>query len=92
MLAVDTIYNNIDYLFGSDWKCSKMSDRLRYTNSLVPLDEYVITTDNTDNTDNTNTSVLNVSIPLYSIAYKTTFYNLNDAINYVKMHLEYYKI
>jgi hypothetical protein len=99
MSVVDTIYNNINYLFTdtnavdtnavsnnavdtNKWTCSKMSDQLRYTNSFVPLDEYVIAT---------NDTIVNVTIPLDSIAYKTTFYNLNDAINYVKMHLEYYK-
>jgi hypothetical protein len=91
---LDTIYNNINYLFTDTdavsnnavntkkWTCSKMSDQLRYTNSFMPLDEFVIATD---------TSVINVTIPLDSVSYKTTFYNLNDAINYVKMHLECYK-
>ena len=91
---LDTIYNNINYLFAVDtnavsnnavdtnkWTCSKMSDQLRYTNSFMPLDEFVIATD---------TSTINVTIPLNSVSYKTTFYNLNDAINYVKMHLECY--
>jgi hypothetical protein len=104
---LDTIYNNINYLFANDavsnnavsndavsndavdidavdtnkWTCSKMSDQLRYTNSFMPLDEFVINTNDTD---------INVTIPLDSVSYKTTFYNLNDAINYVKMHLECY--
>ena len=88
---LDTIYNNINYLFaksnnvkciGNKWTCSKMSDQLRYTNSFMPLDEFVI---------NTNDTTINVTIPLDSVSYKTTFYNLNDAINYVKMHVECYK-
>ena len=87
---LDTIYNNINYLFADDtdaldthkWTCSKMSDQLRYTNSFMPLDEFVIATD---------TSTINVTIPLNSVSYKTTFHNLNDAINYVKMHLEWRK-
>ena len=92
---LDTIYNNINYLFAvsnnavsnnaldtNKWTCSKMSDQLRYTNSFMPLDEFVIATD---------TSTINVTIPLNSVSYKTTFYNLNDAINYVKMHVECYK-
>ena len=92
---LDTIYNNINYLFAvsnnavsnnaldtNKWTCSKMSDQLRYTNSFMPLDEFVI---------NTNDTTINVTIPLNSVSYKTTFYNLNDAINYVKMHVECYK-
>ena len=82
MSVVDTIYNNINYLFTNKWTCSKMSDQLRYTNSFMPLDEFVIATD---------TSVINVTIPLDSVSYKTTFYNSNDVINYLKMHLECYK-
>ena len=91
---LDTIYNNINYLFANNafdtnkWTCSKMIDQLRYTNSFMPLDEFVIATD----TSATDTSTINVTIPLNSVSYKTTFHNLNDAINYVKMHLECYKV
>jgi hypothetical protein len=80
--VADTLYNNIKYLFNADdWKCLKTPDQLRYTNSLVPLDEYVIDTD---------INKINVSIPLNSISYKTTFVNFNDAINYLKLHRDYY--
>ena len=102
-MMLDTIYNNINYLFANNafdtnkWTCSKMIDQLRYTNSFMPLDEFVIATDtsgtDTSATDTsaTDTSTINVTIPLNSVSYKTTFHNLNDAINYVKMHLECYK-
>jgi len=105
---LDTIYNNINYLFADDaddtdavsnnavdtnkWTCSKMIDQLRYTNSFMPLDEFVIATDTSaTDTSATDTSTINVTIPLNSVSYKTTFHNLNDAINYVKMHLEWRK-
>jgi hypothetical protein len=80
--AVDTDAVDTDAVNTNKWTCSKMSDQLRYTNSFMPLDEFVIVTNDTD---------INVTIPLDSVSYKTTFYNLNDAINYVKMHLECYK-
>ena len=48
-VAVDTLYNNINYLFSPNWKCFKTQEQLRYTNSFVPLDEYVIDLNNTNN-------------------------------------------
>jgi len=80
MPAIDTISNNINYLFDTNWKCLKTLTTLRYTNTISSLDEYII-----DVTANDNQ--YNVSIPLGYVNYKTSFCNLNDAINYLKMHI-----
>ena len=42
---------------------------------------------NTNTNTNTNTKTkIDISIPLNDINYKTSCYNLNDAINYVTLH------
>jgi hypothetical protein len=88
--TLDTFLNNINYLFTNQWQCLKTSHKLRYVNSLAPLDEYVI--------DVTNESTINVSIPINDVTYKTTFRDIytndimmNNAINYIKMHVRNYK-
>jgi len=86
---MDTIINNIHYLFNeSKWKCTKTSHKVVFSNKQAPLDE--ISVEIPQPTEYYNNSV-NVSIPVKTVNYLKTFLNINDAINYVKMHTEIYE-
>ena len=97
MVAVHTIYESIDHLFDTnEWICSKTSTTLNYKHKIASLEEYSVSVSeanksvseaNTNTNTNTNTKTkIDISIPLNDINYKTSCYNLNDAINYVTWH------
>ena len=97
MVAVHTIYESIDHLFDTnEWICSKTPTTLNYKHKIASLEEYSVSVSeanksvseaNTNTNTNTNTKTkIDISIPLNDINYKTSCYNLNDAINYVTWH------
>ena len=82
MVAVHTIYESIDHLFDTnEWICSKTPTTLNYKHKIASLEEYSVSVANTN-----PKAKIDISIPLHDINYKTTCYNLNDAINYVTWH------
>jgi len=88
MSHLDTIINNVHYLFNANkWNCTKTSHKVIFTNKQVPLDE--ISVEIPQPTEYYNT--IQVSIPVKTVNYLKTFMNINDAINYVKMHTEIYE-
>ena len=87
-MHIDTVFNNLHYLFdAANWKCTKTSHKVVYSNKQAPLDE--ISVDIPQPTAYYNT--INVSIPVKTVNYLKTFTSLNEAINYVKMHTEIYE-
>ena len=89
MPHIDTIINNIHCLFNAaQWNCTKTSHKVVFSNKQAPLDE--ISVEIPQPTEYYNT--VNVSIPVKNVNYLKTFMNINDAINYVKMHTEIYEI
>ena len=82
-LPIDTLTNNINYLFNQNWKCYKTATKLSYKHTTRSLDEYVF---------DINEDSVNVSVPLDNINYKTRFsvFELNNAINYIKMQVSNY--
>ena len=82
MVAVHTIYESIDHLFDTnEWICSKTPTTLNYKHKIASLEEYSVSVANTN-----PKAKIDISIPLHDINYKTSCYNLNDAINYVTWH------
>ena len=100
MVAVHTIYESIDHLFDTnEWICSKTPTTLNYKHKIASLEEYSVSVASVSVSEanksvsvseahtNTNTKTkIDISIPLNDINYKTSCYNLNDAINYVTWH------
>lgn len=85
---MNTIINNIHYLFNSSkWNCTKTDNKVVFRNKESPLDE--ISVEIPQPTDYYNS--INVSVPVKTVNYRQRFMNINDAINYVKMHVELYE-
>jgi hypothetical protein len=78
---METIFNVINPFFSQKWKLYKQAENtLCYRNQ---ADEFVVTMFPT-------TGGIEIKIPLKEVVYKNTFYNINTAIEYMKMHLNYY--
>jgi hypothetical protein len=67
----------------TNWQSSYTTDKVAFYNAIEPYDEYVI--------GFTPLNEINVSVPIKSVAYKQTFFNINDVVAYVKMHLDFYE-
>jgi len=83
-VETSSLLNKLQPLFNTTkWHLSQTSaNKVCYNNFQNPLDEYIIETPSTHE--------IQVSIPINQVAYRNTFFNMNEVINYVKMHLAYY--
>jgi len=80
---METIFNVINPFFSQKWKfCKQAENTICYRNK---TDEFVVTM-------LPKTGGIEITIPLKEVVYKNTFYNLNTAIEYMKMHLNYYDL
>ena len=80
---IETLFTNINLFFNNKkWACAKTTNKLCFSNKHIPYDEYVIEAPSNDE--------ITVSIPVNSVAYKKTFYNINEIVNYLQMHIDFY--
>ena len=77
---METILTVINPVFDKiDWKCHKKENTLCYKNK---GDEFVIEL-------SPKTGGIKVNVPLREVIYYNTFYNIEAAADYIKMHLTY---
>jgi hypothetical protein len=81
---METLFNVINPFFTQNkWQPHKKDNNTVYYRN--KCDEFVITV-------LPKTNEIEITIPLHEVLYKNKFYNLNVAVEYVKMHLNYYHI
>jgi hypothetical protein len=81
---METIFNVIHPFFVKNkWNLHQKGNTFCYKNT---SDEFIIK-------HLPQTNEIEITVPLYDVAYKNTFnnYNVNTVSEYVKMHLNYYK-
>jgi hypothetical protein len=82
---IKNIFRLVQPLFNTQrWKVKNSLNQVVFYNTNEAYDEYVIAVDYKYNS-------LNVSVPIETISYRQTFFNVTDVIDYVKMHLECYE-
>ena len=80
---LETLLNVIHPFFtAKKWQPYQQDNTIYYRNK---RDEFIITL-------LPKTNEIEITIPLHEVLYKNKFYNLNTAVEYVKMHLNYYHI
>ena len=84
-LTMDTIFNVMHpYFTQHRWRLSATTPAsLCYKNS-HPYDDIIITMP--------SNNIINVTVPVGKNPYRKTFKNIDIAIEYVKMHLDYYTL
>jgi hypothetical protein len=88
---METIFNIIHPFFDKTqtqtqtqtrWQCQKKENTLLYK-CIHKCDEFIITV-------LPKTAEIEITVPLHQVQYKNKFTNVESAIDYVKMHLNYY--
>jgi hypothetical protein len=83
---MDTLFNVINPFFDrNNWRMYKKDNTLCYSHPFTDriADEFIITL-------LPKTNELEITVPLNDVLYKNKFINSTIAIDYIKMHLNYY--
>jgi hypothetical protein len=81
---IKNIFSLVQPLFNSHrWKVKNSINQVAFYNTSYEYDEYVISVDKYND--------YNVSVPIQTISYRQTFLNINEVVDYVKMHLACYE-
>ena len=97
MNKLDVILDIIRPFFcQKNWFEEKTSNKFSFCNNNDPYAEFVVALPNAIDTNaiDTNaidTNAIDVSIPVKDVSYKKTFFNINEATSYMKMHVKNYE-
>jgi len=79
---METIFNVIHPFFVENkWQSCKKANTVSYRNK---TDEFIVTV-------LPKTAEIEITIPLHEVVYKNKFNTIPTAIDYLKMHLNYYQ-
>ena len=82
---METLINCIHPFFDQNkWQLLKKGENTAFYKYKTKYDEFIINF-------LPKTNEIEITIPLNEVSYKNKFYNVDTAINYLKMHLNYYK-
>ena len=87
MNKLDVILDIIRPFFcQKNWFEEKTSNKFSFCNNNDPYAEFVVALPNA-----IDTNAIDVSIPVKDVSYKKTFFNINEATSYMKMHVKNYE-
>lgn len=92
MNKLDVILDIIRPFFcQKNWFEEKTSNKFSFCNNNDPYAEFVVALPNAIDTNAIDTNAIDVSIPVKDVSYKKTFFNINEATSYMKMHVKNYE-